>query len=494
MMELTKYKADPFAITARQAELFYFRGRKAHREGRLDEAVYHLDEATTLQPADIRYLLRYARVLFETGEINHANDVLKQVRALDASNTEALFYLANNYAHVSLYEEARQHAMEYLEQAPNGKHAEASAALVELIDLEQEMEDDEEDELIRLHGQAQRQIDKGMLFAAQETLTGLIAQYPTFWPAYNNLAIVEFYLGENDQAFASLERVLEGNPGNLHALCNTLVLLHEMGQDEEAHRLSRQLEHVRSVHLETRYKVASTLAIIGRYDIAYEELKLLERRGYRGDPLFGHWLSISAYKTGHVEEAAAFLKSDEAQALKEETDTYDIRHNLQFRSALIQALKTEDDVSRIFTALLLGKLNDAEARLALSMMPEVTDREDVLLLTEQIVIEMEGRTDVVDERIHRALQTIRLAERFVSDEERMSLEGDFYERFAQLVLSGESFDSIEASAASLLYLFHDLRDGILIEECASLVDCSFDHVASMIRTHERMLAPLQAKC
>jgi hypothetical protein len=43
---------------------------------------------------------------------------------------ESLFYLANNYAHVSLYEEARQHAMEYLEQAPNGKHAEASAALV----------------------------------------------------------------------------------------------------------------------------------------------------------------------------------------------------------------------------------------------------------------------------------------------------------------------------------------------------------------------------
>ena len=87
MMELTEYKADPFAITTRQAELFYFRGRKAHREGRLEEAVYHLDEATTLQPSDVRYLLRYARVLFETGEIYHAFDVLKQVRTLDQSNS-----------------------------------------------------------------------------------------------------------------------------------------------------------------------------------------------------------------------------------------------------------------------------------------------------------------------------------------------------------------------------------------------------------------------
>ncbi|MCY1690191.1 tetratricopeptide repeat protein [Exiguobacterium sp. SL14] len=210
---INQIQSRPLCDNSAPSGTFLFPRTEGAWEGRLDEAVYHLDEATALQPADIRYLLRYARVLFETGEINHANDVLKQIRALDASNTEALFYLANNYAHVSLYEEARQHAMEYLEQAPNGKHAEASAALVELIDLEQEMEDDEEDELIRLHGQAQRQIDKGMLFAAQETLTGLIAQYPTFWPAYNNLAIVEFYLGENDQAFASLERVLEGNPG-----------------------------------------------------------------------------------------------------------------------------------------------------------------------------------------------------------------------------------------------------------------------------------------
>lgn len=493
-MELTEYKADPFAITTRQAELFYFRGRKAHREGRLEEAVYHLDEATTLQPEDVRYLLRYARVLFETGEINHANDVLKRVRALDESNTESLFYLANNYAHVSLYEEAKEYALEYLKHAPAGKHAEASAALVELIDLEQELEDDDEDELIRLHAQAQRQIDKGMLFAAQDTLESLIATYPTFWPAYNNLAIVEFYLGENDRAFHSLERVLEGNPGNLHALCNTLVLLHEMGQDEEAHRLSRKLEHVRSVNLETRYKVASTLAIIGRHDLAYEELKLLERRGYRGDPLFGHWLSISAFKTGHVEEAAAFLQSKEAASLREEQEAYDIRHNLQFRSALIQALKTEDDVSRIFTALLLGKLNDEEARLALSMMPEVTDHEDVLQLTEQILHEMNGRSDIVDERIHRALQTIRLAEHYVSDEERMSLEGDFYERFARLVLSGEMFDSIEGSAAALIHLFHELREGMLIEECAELVDVSFDEVAMTIRAFKQHLTPARAKC
>ena len=494
MMELTEYKADPFAITTRQAELFYFRGRKAHREGRLEEAVYHLDEATTLQPSDVRYLLRYARVLFETGEINHANDVLKQVRTLDQSNTESLFYLANNYAHVSLYEEAKNYALEYLSSAPNGKHAEASAALVELIDLEQEMEDDDEDELIRLHAQAQRQIDKGMLFAAQETLESLIVQYPTFWPAYNNLAIVEFYLGENDRAFASLEQVLDGNPGNLHALCNTLVLLHEMGQDEEAHRLSNKLEHVRSVNLETRYKVASTLAIIGRHDLAYEELKLLERRGYRGDPLFGHWLSISAFKTGHVEEAAAFLQSEEAQSMREEQEAYDIRHNLQFRSALIQALKTEDDVSRIFTALLLGKLNDEEAKLALSMMPEVTDHPDVLLLTEQIIHEMNGEHDVVDARIHRALMTIRLAERFVSDEERMSLEGDFYERFARLVLSGETFDSVEQSAAALIYLFHDVRDGMLIEDCAALVHVSFDDTAAAIRSYQRVLNPARAKC
>ena len=108
------------------------------------------------------------------------------------------------------------------------------------------------------------------------------------------------------------------------------------------------------------------------------------------------------------------------------------------------------------------------------MMPEVTDHPDVFMLTEQIIHEMNGEHEIVDARIHRALMTIRLAERFVSDEERMSLEGDFYERFARLVLSGETFDSVEQSAAALIYLFHDVRDGMLIEDCAALVHVSFD--------------------
>jgi len=439
--------------------------------------------------------MRNARVLFETGEINHANDILKRVIEIDPLNTESLYYLANNYAHVSLYEEAKRFALDYLEAAPQGFHAEASAALVELIDLEQEMEDDDEDELIRLHAQAQKQIDKGMLFAAQETLQSLITLYPAFWPAYNNRAIVEFYLGENDQAFRTLEQVLEGNPGNLHALCNTLVLLHEMGQDEEAYRLSKKLENVRPVQLETRYKVASTLAIIGRHDLAYTELKMLERRGYRGDPLFGHWLSISAFKTGHVEEATEFLQSAEAKALREEKDPYDIRYNLQFRAALIQTLKTEDDISRIFAALLLAKLNDDEARLALSMMPEVTDNEDVLLLTEQVAHEMDGTQVVVDERINRALRTIRLTERFIEEEDRMSLEGDFYERFARLVLNGEEFRDIDASAAALIFLFSEIREPVLIDDVSQLLGVPFERTAEQIRDFKRMLAAEAcAKC
>ena len=76
----------------------------------------------------------------------------------------------------------------------------------------------------------------------------------------------------------------------------------------------------------------------------------------------------------------------------------------------------------------------------------------------------------------------------------MSLEGDFYERFARLVLSGETFESIEQSAAALIYLFHDVREGMLIEDCATLVHVSFDEVAATIRSYQRLLNPARAKC
>lgn len=468
------------------AELHYYRGRRALREGRLDEATFFMAEATAAAVHRVDYHKQYAELLFEVGEVYHANDVWKRVLELDQTATEALYHLASNCAYISQYEEAATYASRYLEEEAHGRYAESVQSLLELIELEQELEDEEEDELITWHTEAQQHIDKGRLFAAKSTLERLIDQYPTFWPAFNNLAIVHFYLGNDESAFETLEYVLDQNPGNLHAILNTILLLHEAGQSEAALQLSVPLTRVRPIQFELRYKLATTLALVGQYDHAYEELRLLKERGFRGDSLFGHWLSVSAYKTGRPEEAATYLNSDELKQF-EEKNPFDIRDNLEFRSALVQGLRQEEDTARIEIIRIISKLADDEAFEALALTNGLTDNETVISFAEKCRAEICGSPFTGDARIERGYAALVLAETEVTEAEQMSLDGDFYERFSRLLLAGETFEDVTASAAALVWMFYAKRESLLLEECADTFCVSVDTLTDTIRTFKQNL-------
>ncbi|WP_214825246.1 hypothetical protein [Exiguobacterium algae] len=468
------------------AELHYYRGRRALREGRLDEATFFMAEATAAATHRVDYHKQYAELLFEVGEVYHANDVWKRVLELDETATEALYHLASNCAYISQYEEAAAYASEYLARETRGQYTEAVQSLLELIELEQEFEDDEEDELISWHSEAQRQIDKGRLFAAKGTLERLIEHYPEFWPGYNNLAIVNFYLGNDEAAFQTLEYVLDENPGNLHALLNTILLLHEAGQSEAALQLSSPLTRVRPLQFDLRYKLATTLALVGQYDRAYEELRLLKERGFHGDSLFGHWLSVSAYKTGRLEEAASYLNSEEMKQI-EDKQAFDIRENLEFRSALVQGLRQEDDVARVEIIRIISNLADDEAFEALALTNKVTENETVRAFAEKCRAVLCDQPFTGDVKIHRAYEALLLAEEQVSEAERMSLEGDFYERFAKLLLSQEGFEDVSASAAALVWMFYAKRDALILEDCAQAFMVPVETLTETIRAFKRTL-------
>jgi len=468
------------------AELHYYRGRRALREGRLDEATFFMAEATAAAAHRVDYHKQYAELLFEVGEIYHANDVWKRVLELDETSTEALYHLASNCAYISLYEEAAMYANRYLEVEAHGRYADSVQSLLELIELEQELEDDEEDELITWHTEAQQHIDKGRLFAAKSMLERLIDRYPRFWPAFNNLAVVNFYLGNDEAAFETLEYVLDENPGNLHALLNTILLLHEAGQSDAALQLSVPLTRVRPLQFDLRYKLATTLALVGQYDRAYEELRLLKERGFRGDSLFGHWLSVSAYKTGRLEEAATYLNSDELKRF-EEKSPYDIRDNLEFRSALVQGLRQEEDAARIEIIRIISKLADDEAFEALALTNGITDNETVLAFAEKCRAEICQAPFTGDVRIARAYDALLLAETEVSEAEQMSLDGDFYERFARLLLAGASFEDATASAAALVWMFYAKRDALVLDDCADAFGIDVATLTETIRSFKQTL-------
>ncbi|WP_027409922.1 tetratricopeptide repeat protein [Anoxybacteroides tepidamans] len=285
---------------------YYFKkGLGAYRRRDLYKAKKYLERAVHLNSRETMFACQLAVVLAELGEYQASNNLfLKIIHELDPDMNECFYFLANNYAHLGLFREAMNYAQTYLEREPDGSFAEDVEDLIDLLSIEHD--DDElgnQDDLIIKQERARSLLEKGEFLAAVGVLQTIIADYPEFWSAYNNLALAYFYLGNAEKAKSIIDEVLEKNPGNLHALCNRLVFSHYLHDEENVHRLSDELACVHPILLEHRYKLGATFALVGRFDLAFKWLRHLYKIRFDGDFLFYYWLSYSAYYTGHEQLA-----------------------------------------------------------------------------------------------------------------------------------------------------------------------------------------------
>ncbi|MDG5471669.1 tetratricopeptide repeat protein [Jeotgalibacillus sp. ET6] len=298
-------KVYPFNPTG---ESYYRRGMAMYQRGQLDKALKYILRAHELEPAEPMILVQAAIIETEIGEFASSNDRLRHVlNKLDPSMSEIHYFMANNFAHLGLFQEAYKHATAYLDLNEDGEFAEDAEDLLELMSLEEEEEewdeDLDQDELIMHQEQAGKLLAEGKFKEAIELLEEVIERFPDYWSAYNNLALAYFYFGETEQATALLTEVLNRNPGNLHALCNLAVFYHYQERVDELDQLMDALESVRPFLYEHRFKLGATFALVGRHEKAYGWLKSLVKRGFEGDAGFYFWLSHSAWHSGHKKVA-----------------------------------------------------------------------------------------------------------------------------------------------------------------------------------------------
>ena len=222
--------------------------------------------------------------------------------------------MANNYAHLGLFQEAKKYAKQYIELAPKGEFVSDTKDLLDVLNIELgELTSDEifngEDELIIKQEYACDLLEKGELNEAVDVLKNLIQSYPEFWSAYNNLALAYFYLGNTKKAIQLTEDVLDKNPKNLHAFCNMAVFLQYMGQEHDVNHLIDQLKKVYPIDLDHRYKLGITFALLGKYKEAFNWLYWLKKHHYKGDASYYYWLAISAFHTGNESLAKEVWKT-----------------------------------------------------------------------------------------------------------------------------------------------------------------------------------------
>ncbi|MBP1081298.1 tetratricopeptide repeat protein [Bacillus capparidis] len=290
---------------------FYHKGLKAYRERNLTRASKLLQRAIVLEPENASMLYQLAVIYTEMGHYQQSNELLSYIlNHLKDDMAECHFFMANNYAYLGLFHEAYKSATKYSAAEPDGDLCEENESLLELLEMSDEDLSDphNQDDLLVNQDEARSLLEEGMLDEAIQILEKIIKEYPEFWSAYNNLALAHFYAGNVDKAKQTLQTVLKGNSGNLHALCNLLVFYYYEHDDEKMLALSDRLSNVCPLLIEQQYKLGATFSLIGRFDLGFKWLKKLYKTGFEGDDTFYYWLSCSAYRTGRLKFAKMIWK------------------------------------------------------------------------------------------------------------------------------------------------------------------------------------------
>lgn len=375
-------------------EYYFHKGLKAYERFDIMKAKKYLQRALELEPLESMIACQLALVYTETGEYVESNQLLSSIlNEMDERMTECHYFLANNYAHLGLFSEAYRHARLYLAIDQVGEFAQDAEELLEWIEMGGENsigELKEQEDLAMRQEEARLLLEEGDLPQAINLLEALVEDHPTFWPAYNNLALAYFYKGETGKAYQVTEQVLAESKGNLHALCNLAVFYYFDQQTEELDQLLTTLEKVRPFILEHRYKLGATFAITKHYKKAYAWLRSLQKTGYIGDASFYYWLAKAAFFIGndHLADDAwkqlVMIEPEKAQAGSIIDEWTEDRHHFHMNCTITKKFRSECAEERLFGIFLISisdRRHEMMSKVVLQSIDELSLLEKLYLAT-----------------------------------------------------------------------------------------------------------------
>jgi Tetratricopeptide repeat. len=287
-------------------EFYFSLGLKSYQRNDLLNAKKYLRRACQLDPLEPDYAFQYAIVLSELGQFEESNRVLHKIlQDMDGNFYECHYLLANNFACLGMEREALHHANLYVKLDPEGEFVDDALDIIDFFsgdtDWKEEPSDGPEGEIARLQEEGRNELEEGNIPLAAEKFRQLIRDFPDYLPAYNNLALLYFYMGLPEEAKVLTEQVLEKDPGNIHALCNLAMFNHYEGKDSGP--LSEWMDKIHPLSPEYQYKLGITFAILGKYEQSYRWLKKAGKRIPPNDPSYYYWFAIASYYTGREKKA-----------------------------------------------------------------------------------------------------------------------------------------------------------------------------------------------
>ncbi|WP_425262798.1 tetratricopeptide repeat protein [Paenibacillus thermotolerans] len=299
------------------AAFFFERAVQSLDRYRYDKALKYFSRAVEYEPENAVNHCNMAGILSEMGKYDESNRVLKNVvEQVDPSMTECYFYMANNYANMEDFESAEKALLQYLENDPEGQFIDESEEMMEMLSFELErpmkITKVKSREGLYEHDRARAMLEEGRFTEAIKLLERLVRDHPDFTAAHNNLALAYYYVGRFEDSFASVRKVLEMDPGNLHGLCNLAIFYQNAGDKPKLDEMVQLLAKTYPYHQEHVFKLATTMGVLGHHDVAYRHFRRLLKGDAAGiDPTLYHYAAVACYNTGKYAEAERLWKQAE---------------------------------------------------------------------------------------------------------------------------------------------------------------------------------------
>lgn len=158
-----------------------------------------------------------------------------------------------------------------------------------------------------LNDRMRAEVELGDFAKARQFGTELLAQYPEFVAALNNLSQIEFHDGNHEQAVRYARRVLALEPDNFQASGNLTRFLFLLGQVAEAEAQAAHLDALGVDSIEYHIKKAEALTYLGDHKRVVTAVDageaLLDDSPYPGAGLLFHFGAVALLSLGDEKQA-----------------------------------------------------------------------------------------------------------------------------------------------------------------------------------------------
>ena len=275
-----------------------------------------------LEALDRRYsgqdpVLRALAVAYDAaGDSRSYQSTIEKLIEVDPRDAEHLLRLAqtcliNNYPLLAFDAFAR-----FLERAPG--HPDAAGVWRQMADLEEMLagalatlglSGQQGREIATLHEEMLCRLQEGRFEAVRRLAERLLALFPEFTPALNNLSEACFRDGLFEPAITAAKRVLDLDPHNYHALANLTRFSFFAGKPEEASQWGERLKGIAHGN-DLGLKKAEAFSYLGDDQAVLDAVREAEESaaGRSVKPLLLHWGAVAAHRLGDEDQARRYWK------------------------------------------------------------------------------------------------------------------------------------------------------------------------------------------